>query len=221
MKRIQKMGKEPSELTDWIKNFRSQEGREPRYKDFRETPEWYNLIQTLLKEQGYICCYCMKEIQGWDSHIEHFIPRTMTKKDPHSIRAQDIELSYFNMLESCNGEYGDRLHCGRFKDSESSPMILSPTDEKIEERFSYNLLNGEIEAADAADQEAMTTIRILNLNSEDLKGHRLSAFYSSGILEVESDDERDDLIDFFSIRDSQGAFAPYCAALVWALKNGF
>lgn len=214
MKQIAK-GPEPQALAAWKERFRQTSGREPRYSDFRETPEWTSLIQTLLLEQGYICCYCMQRIAGWDSHIEHFVPRAIQRRDPHSIRAADVELNYENLMESCNGEHADWSHCGRIKDSEDNPTLLSPVWDRVEERFRYTL-DGSIDAADERDSAAMSTIRILNLNSAALKRHRSTAIFTA-LAEAEEDDT-EALLDRYSSRDEDGAFAPYCAAVVWALR---
>ena len=99
------------------------------------TPEWEDLIQALLKEQGYICCYCMQRIYGEDSHIEHFVPRDIKNTDPHSMRASDVELNYGNLFESCNGEHWDWSHCGRFKDRDLTPSFF-PLRRKISKKDS-------------------------------------------------------------------------------------
>lgn len=159
---------EPSYFTEWKDNFRASVGREPKYSDFRNTPEWQRLIYDLLEDQGYICCYCMKRIEGWDSHIEHFIPRNIINTHPHSLRAQDVELDYLNLFESCNGENNQWDHCGRFKDREESPMLVSLLEDGVERRFKYDVLTGRIDAVDSEDQGAMTTIRVLGLNTYQL-----------------------------------------------------
>ncbi|WP_295856698.1 retron system putative HNH endonuclease [uncultured Oscillibacter sp.] len=216
MKRIVK-GKEPSDFTAWKEQFRQAHGKEPEYKDFRMTPEWKNLIQTLLKEQGYICCYCMQRIYGEDSHIEHFVPRDIKNTDPHSMRASDVELNYGNLFESCNGEHWDWSHCGRFKDRESDPILLSPAQEDIEERFCYGL-DGSIDAVHADDSAAMSTIRILNLNDTVLKRHRRTAIFTA-LKNADPKSSNEALIDSYSRQDESGMFAPYCMAVIWALRE--
>lgn len=209
---------EPAYFTVWKDSFLVSVGREPKYSDFRETPEWEQLICDLLEDQGYICCYCMKAIEGWDSHIEHFIPRNIKNTHPHSMRARNVELDYQNLFESCNGENGEGDHCGRLKDSEESPMLVSPLEVGVERRFIYNILTGEIDAADPEDQEAMTTIRVLGLNTYELNRHRLNAFYTAQ-QQLEEGILFDELMDTYLDRDETGAFLPYCAAVVWMLEH--
>lgn len=218
MKRILK-NEEPSYFTAWKANFREANGREPLYSDFRETTEWQMMINTLLEEQGYICCYCMKRIEGWDSHIEHFIPRGIKNIAPHSVMAHDVELNYKNMFESCNGEHGDWTHCGRFKDNDSNPMILSPISDHIEKRFCYEL-DGSIDAVKSDDGDAMTTIRILNLDSAELKRHRQTAIFTA-LDDPDWPECKERLIEQYMGRDESGAFTPYCMAIVWVMQNLF
>lgn len=214
MKRIVK-GPEPTCLSEWKTQFYDAFHRVPEYKDFRGTPEWAELIQILLMEQGYLCCYCMQEVNGWDSHIEHFIPRNIKKSSPHSMRAENVELGYDNLFISCNGEHGDREHCGRFKDREDSPMILSPSLPDIEEKFRYHI-DGQM---DGLDESSMSTIRILNLDSYTLRRHRRTAIYHSGIFDADFDEVRDELIHIYSERDEHGAFTPFCIAILSVIKH--
>lgn len=53
------------------------------------------LRKNLVDEQGKICCYCMRRISTNSSHIEHFLPKEIFT---------DKDLSYENLLASCNGE---------------------------------------------------------------------------------------------------------------------
>lgn len=121
------------------------------------------------------------------------------------------------MFESCNGEHGDWSHCGRYKDREDSLMLLSPTEEKLDEHFRYTM-DGHITAASDLDSQAMTTIRILNLDSFELKRHRQTAIYTA-VRNVYDQASKDELIQLYLSKDDEGAFAPFCMAVVWALQN--
>ncbi len=88
MKHIRK-GEEPRELAefkacannDWQPSFHNLD---------KETKK--AIKSALIAEQGYICCYCEREISDKDSHIEHFKPRS---------RYSDEALAYNNLLCSC------------------------------------------------------------------------------------------------------------------------
>lgn len=214
MKRIIK-NSEPQYFKDWKDSFLRDNGRPAIYKDFRCTEEWARLRQDLLAEQGNICCYCMKAIDNYDSHIEHFIPRNLGKTSPHSVRANEVELRYDNLFLSCNGSPKDN-HCGRYKDREDTPMLLSPATPDVEERFTYDIVTGAIQGEDAS---AMTTIRVLNLDNYTLRRHRKSAFYQCGIFDDDFEEQREALLNLYTNRDSDGAFVPFCAAIVWAIQQ--
>ena len=52
------------ESADWIPTYGSLRGEEKRA-----------LHLSLLREQGWVCCYCGRAVGEDDSHIEHFRPQ--------------------------------------------------------------------------------------------------------------------------------------------------
>ena len=91
MKHIQK-SKPPDDFTNW-KNL-ANENWQPSWKNFQK-PQKTSVHKSLLKEQGFICCYCGRRIILLDSHIEHFKPRN---------KYLDLQLDYANLIASCQGE---------------------------------------------------------------------------------------------------------------------
>ena len=85
MKRISKSDS-PEWFEEWKKKFEKENGRKPHYKgDFstgsrNSANRRRKLREELLKEQGYICCYCMKRINLDSSHNEHFWPKEVFTK---------------------------------------------------------------------------------------------------------------------------------------------
>ena len=86
------------------------------------------LRECLLKEQGYLCAYCMKRIHNErDTKIEHYRARN-----------SENQLEYANLLAVCygnqsnsNGEvrYGKkRLTCDSMKGSQ--PLHINPQNEE-------------------------------------------------------------------------------------------
>ena len=63
-------------------------------KDLKE-----DLLMSLLKEQGYICAYCMKKINQDNSTIEHIIGQKY--KDGNIDLGKENELKYENLLAVC------------------------------------------------------------------------------------------------------------------------
>ena len=210
MKYIKK-GDSPAKFEQWKIDFKDRTGREPVYLDLKGSIK-RDLKETLLKEQGYICCYCMCRIAAYDSHIEHFIARSEAKDQPYSVVVQDAELGYENLLLSCEGEEGDGKHCGRFKDNAVHEMLLSPTVPSVESDFQYTA-NGEI---NGLSPEAMTSVRVLNLSSYDLNRHRRTAIFMSGLFEPDAD--YDFLIEKFRVPED-GMYAPFCQAILYVLET--
>ena len=98
-----------SEPHEWTK-YKLTQGAE-----FRAIPE---LKDSLLKEQGYLCAYCMARIDKDHMKVEHF--------KPQSLYPQDI-LAYGNLLACCLGKTQDESHCDTSKgNAEISLSPLSP-----------------------------------------------------------------------------------------------
>ena len=101
MKFIDK-SKEPEEFTNW-KALANQDWQ-PNWDNFQK-PEKNIVHNSLLQEQGYICCYCGRRISRQDSHIEHLKPRN---------QYPELALNYHNILASCQKEVKPKepIHCG-------------------------------------------------------------------------------------------------------------
>ena len=95
-------------------------------------------------------------------------------------------------------------------------MILSPTNPDVEEAFKYNPLDGEIIGTSA---EAMTSARVLNLNTLELKRHPRTAIYYSELFDEDFEEKREQLIEFYSSRNEAGAYIPFCMAIVSVMKE--
>ncbi len=124
--------------------------------------------ESLMKEQGYICCYCERRLIDDDSHIEHF--------NPQSNNAVDT-LDYINMLCSCQDQLkkGEPRHCGISKDNwYDENRLISPLDSNCEGRFTYTA-DGKIQPADEFDAAASKTIEKLKLDIGILNDSRKKA----------------------------------------------
>lgn len=101
------------------------------------------LLEPLLREQGYLCAYCMCRIGTNDNPgtIEHLAPQ-------HPVSGQsddDLSLSYSNMVAVCNGRGG--LTCDKHRGN--APMTVDPTRSHTLESIKY-LRGGEIDAGNPA-----------------------------------------------------------------------
>ena len=174
-------GKEPESLTRY---------RATAFASYDGYDDKDGLRKSLLRDQGYLCCYCMRRIWAHKMRIEHW-----ASQDEHP----DLQLSYRNLLGACQG--GERTkeerleetardkdldyrpphaaqakkpahphhHCDKHKGN--TPLTVSPVDpsKNCEQAIKY-LANGEITSDDEAIRRDLD--ETLNLNLEWLKRNR-------------------------------------------------
>ena len=114
-----------------------------------------NALRTsLLKEQGYLCAYCMSRIND-KVKVEHYNARTF-----------DNELDYKNLLAVCTGNLAgsdlERQHCDTKKGNSS--LHIDPQNPNHIKQISYKS-DGTICAKNNADFDYDLN-NILNLNDE-------------------------------------------------------
>ena len=109
--------------------------------DAMDTDVKEQLRESLLKEQGHLCAYCMRKIRdAGDVKIEHFRART-----------PENELQYGNLLAVCKGGEGGPFaarSCDTRK--ENRPILLSPLNVSDMNRIYYKS-NGEIHSEDTTE----------------------------------------------------------------------
>jgi len=163
MKHIRKRP-EPQELLDF---------KAAKTNDW--TPSYDNLTtetksalkQSLMQEQGWLCCYCEAELDVDDSHIEHLRPQ-------YHYPAQ--ELDYNNLLCSCQSRLKRRepRHCGASKDNwYDQALMISPLDSACEGYF-YFTGDGRIYPRNG-NHAADETIKRLRLGIDKLNAMRAAA----------------------------------------------
>jgi uncharacterized protein (TIGR02646 family) len=177
MKYIEKQV-EPPLFTDW--KALANDNWQPTYDDLSGN-EKKAVKQALMAEQGYICCYCERQLIDNDSHIEHFKPQSDPSVDP---------LDYSNLLCSCQDqlEKGEPRHCGNLKeDWFDSELLISPLYPECEKRFTFSGI-GNIEPTATEDLAASETIKKLGLNIPKLRDMRskvLEPFLDDSLSEKE------------------------------------
>lgn len=213
MKRIYK-NDEPQEILQWKSKFKNKNGRVPRYSDLNEVenlPHKIFLKNSLISEQGHICCYCCKPIDTKNSHIEHIRP-----KERNEYRA--ISLEYENLLASCQGYHDREENCGHSKDNAfNEELFVSPLEENCESLFEFSN-RGKIKAVDG-NERAGYTIELLNLDTEQLNAARTEAMWVSGAMDELTEDECRRLLDKFQSVDERGRYAGFSDAIVYQLKK--
>ncbi len=171
----------------------------PGYGDL-QNPQKRELHESLLREQGWVCCYCGRLIDLQDSHIEHFRPQE---------RYADLALSFENLHASCIRETqpGMPLHCGHAKGAAFDEALqISPLDAYCESRFTYTL-DGGIIPSDAADVNAAYMVERLKLYIPFLcnrRGAEISSVFDIEFLETVTMQELEKLRDTYRARSADG-----------------
>lgn len=211
MKYIQK-STEPPSLTAW--KALANENWQPQFAELKGQ-EKQDLYAALLKEQGFICCYCTMQITRSICHIEHCQPQ-------HQYPTEELE--YGNLLASCQGESDTppptAVHCGH-KKSEwyDANLFVSPLQPDCATYFKF-LGSGEIAPTDEPNKRiaAQTTIDRLQLNIGKLQAMRRTAI-AAALQDIEdlTPDELERLTDSYQQRDADGRFLPFCSAIAYIL----
>ena len=218
----------PRHFTAWKKAFIRRNGREPSYNDLYGTEEYYKIKQDLLQEQGCVCCYCEKRINLNDCNIEHFMPRNpdrnvLTEEECDICR--NAQLDYENLFASCLGEKSCLAdHCNSHKGNwYDFRYCISPLSDQIEGIFGFRL-NGKIFAVDN-NSSAEQMKNHLHLDSYVLREQRKQSYYT--VLELEfadvelldQDDYIADTIGYYSEKDENGKYTPFCSMITYCLEH--
>lgn len=179
--------------------------------------------ESLLREQGYICCYCGKRI-GLDesTKLEHLLCRN---------QYPELDLEYDNILASCDGGQGERCglpgqqrrkipcHCDHKKGNAN--IAISPLCPDCEDRFMYDEDGGIYGGSDTVQK----VIDTLGLDCATVKNRRKAAIKAYTIYRdfPELTEETPDFwrikLEYNLTRDSEGKYPEYCFAVRYYIKE--
>jgi len=163
MKYIRK-GASPRQLTEWFNNTPVVDGKHINCRYEQLDSEVKKIIELqLLQEQGWLCCYTGMSITGDNFHIEHLVPRSVSKS-----QGTHEDVDYQNMLAA----YPKEDHCSygaKIRENKSFPT--NPLQPTCEHKFRFNL-EGHIKGV---DKDAEDTIDCLKLDHELLDEMRKAA----------------------------------------------
>lgn len=148
------------------------------------------LKESLLKEQGYLCAYCMSRISESTMKVEHWYPqRSDTEGKELSAEEKEKErlssIDYKNMLAVCMGNEGHpqkEQHCDTRKGNKH--LLYNPSNPQDHNRLKiYYLRSGEIASEDTAFCEQLGSKEenkegVLNLNCPKLMNNRAAIINS-------------------------------------------
>lgn len=146
------------------------------------------VLNALLKEQGYVCAYTLKRISGELAHVEHLKPQTLCKSEDgiretlgQPLLREDVA---WNNMVACFPEPNPvaRPEYGAVKKDKwwHAEDFVSPLQANCEGRFLFTA-DGEISPTVPADIAALTTIRKIGLDNKKLSELRKKAYLVAGI----------------------------------------
>jgi uncharacterized protein (TIGR02646 family) len=169
--------------------------------------------ESLLHEQGWICCYTGRKISTASAHIEHL--------KPQSICIDHEDTDYSNLLAAYPApnspnqcEYGAHARKNWFDPS----LFVHPLRADCEQRFRYKT-NGKIEPVNLADKGAQETIRRLRLDHAALKQMREEAIAESIFARPLSKIQAQRLLATIEQRDGNGNFRAFCFVIKQACEK--
>ena len=211
MKHIEK-GSEPKSLTAYNKKV----GKTTKWKSFNRNVK-NDVYQSILYEQGYICCYCGIHISRKRCHIEHYRPKS---------KYTDLTFTYRNLISSCQGEDEQRptkpVHCGHKKGGWfDENLMISPLDPNCNKYFRYTGAGEILPTEDPEHQAAAeTTIRMLALDINKLKKMRRKVV--DGVIQATdglSEKEIKQLAEAYLERDETESYAPFWATIDYVMRQ--
>lgn len=187
------------------------------FADYDNYPQKEELRDSLLTEQGHICCYCMQRIKKDKMKIEHW-----RSQDEYP----DLQLDYNNLLGACEGGQGfpkHLQHCDTKKGNEK--LTINPIDnlKNCEDLIKY-LPNGIIYSDDTAINNELN--QVLNLNIQTLVNNR-KVILDILIQQLKSEQAKGDWtaamlnkkIKEWSDKQKDGKYKPYCQIAIYYLKK--
>ena len=190
--------------------------------------------ESLMKEQGHLCAYCMRRIPDErilkvdvhlsDAYIEHWQARGAENRT-----GENKGLDYRNMFAVCSGNEkapGAGRHKGRFltcdKKRENAPLKINPVDEKTLETI-YYLTDGTIKASDPEIDFDINTHLNLNCCTEAVTLPENRKRVLDTIQEElvnQGGDLRQNCIDQLHMWESEeDPKTPYIGIAIWWLKE--
>lgn len=235
MKFIVKNYPEPATFTAWkqrkkltkndlLRKKNLQKEQSKVWQVFKSSKEKNNLKESLLNEQGFLCCYCQQQIHlNENTQIEHLLAR-----DVDALKMFD----YDNLLAACNGGQSEReqynrdntidyqpKYCGHAKVNHT--LTISPLDKDCETHFYYEIQDdtGSIDDVKvwirSSTAEGKDAIDKLNLNTPKLlalRGQVIAGYIYDEQRNYISPQEAQLILAEIS-HTNQKPFVPFCTAL--------
>lgn len=205
MKYIKKR-REPKSLTQ----YRATPGA--YYDGYRDKDE---LLQALMEEQGFICCYCMQGIKPETAHIEHWRSQKLYP---------DLQLEYKNLLVVCDGNkgYSQKLqHCDQSKRDKEISVDPTKPDCETQVKFSFS---GIVYSDNEKIDRELNTVLHLNLQMFQMSRKTILDIAIRNLLAVKTEGKWSKTFLEKQIRKweslgADGKYEPYCRVVIYYLEK--
>ena len=178
--------------------------------------------ETLLKEQGHICAYCMKRI-SLDLN-NYYKPKTEIEHYLSQKNFPEKDLDYTNILGVCNGNSNGILHCDKSKNN-LNLKILNPLKLKTSEHLINYTLSGLIVSKSNNLDVKHDINKILNLNNDKLIQFRNDALDKAKKDFIKQNPKKqwtkkmfDNEIEKYKIKVN-GKYKPFCNFIIWYFEK--
>ncbi len=192
--------------------------------------------ESLLKEQGHLCAYCMRQIPE-DNTEEGIAPYSIehwkARNDPvvADLRGTGLGVEYTNLLVVCSGgrrhktddvnSVQDYLHCDAKRGN--IPLTVNPLDGSTLSTITYHS-NGEIDATDPIIKNDLVTVLNLNCTCYHSFPERRKAALSEiekTIVAIDDVDDRIKRCEKYLARFNceTDPKTPYCGYIIWWLER--
>ena len=181
------------------------------------------LKQAMLREQGYICCYCGQSIKDSTCIVEHVLPKS---------KYRHLAGEYENLLLSCKPTQEEETerkktggnkknnikywHCDKLKENEE--LNYTPLQNDCASHFIY-LDNGEVKGDDML---ANADIKTLGLNCNYLKNRRYNAILGAIFDEdntLISNEEMEQYATLVMKRKQDDSLVEFCFVIAGAINH--
>lgn len=184
------------------------------------------VLDSLMKEQGHLCAYCMRRIPETrklpmnvkSATIEHWYPQ-----NPDSEDEIGQGLDYRNMLAVCSGNRG----CGNKKNTTcdahrgNSELKVNPCDYRTLQKISYRS-DGRIFSSDKDINKDLNDILNLNCQAISLPENRKQVL-NQLLLDIKKKCPKGDIKQYCNRKlqqlDNRDDKVPFEGILVWWLKE--
>lgn len=198
------------------------------YNDLLTSVAKATLQESLCKNQGFLCCYCMQRINHVGCPNDKGLDKKCMRVEHYKNQSDnlDTKFEYSNLLAVCHGydiqEYNEEQYIIKHCDEEKGDKDLkySPKEHDVESFISY-MPNGTILSKDDEFDQQLDTV--LNLNIGYLADNRKAVW--SGVRKRLKSNKKwtkgnlRKLLETYKTPNAKGELKEYCGVAIYYLKK--